>query len=240
MNMGAAPTPRAAPVRWGIGDAALVWVLALMAGALGLAPFVKGDEIPLRDEDIATFVGLVFQSGATLAALLYIARARGLGSLRVDFGLLIKLRDAPYMLGGLGVAFVSLLLLAPIVELGDIEKDSQDVKRTFDEATGGGLALLVLAVLVLAPVAEELLFRGALLRAIQRRLTTEQAIFLAALVFALVHVALDLGAGFGVPALLLLGIVSGWRAAVTGNLSQSLWLHSGFNLLAVLGRAFDF
>jgi len=240
MSTGPAPTPGAAPIRWGIGDAIVVWILALMVGALALAPFIEGESIPRADEDIATFVGLVFQSGATLLVLNYIAGARGLGSLRADFGLLARLRDAPFFLAGLGVAVVSIVMLTPIIELGDIEKNSQDVKRTFDEATGGGLALLVVAVLILAPIGEEVLFRGVLLRALQRRFTAEQAIFASALAFALVHVALDPGAGFGVPALLLLGLISGWRAVATGNLSQSLWLHAGFNMLAVLGRVLDF
>jgi len=239
MSAGPAPTPGAG-VRWGIGDAIVVWVLALMAGALALAPFIEGESIPRADEDIATFVGLVFQSGVTLLVLNYIARARGRGSLRADFGVLARLRDAPYLLAGLGIAVVSIGLLAPIIEVGDIEKNSQDVKRTFDEATGAGLALLLVAVLVLAPIGEEVLFRGVLLRALQRRFSSEQAIFGSALAFALVHVALDPGAGFGVPALLLLGLISGWRAVATGNLSQSLWLHAGFNLLAVLGRVLNF
>ena len=210
-----------------------------MAGALALAPFVDGDSIPKRDEDIATFVGLSFQTGATVLVLLYIARARGRGSLTADFGLRVRLRDAGFLLAGLGVALVSIGLLQPIIELGDIEDTSQDVKRTFDEATGAGLGLLVIAVLVLAPLGEELIFRGVLLRALQRRISSDQAIFVAALAFALVHVALDPGAGFGVPALLLLGLVSGWRAIATGSLSQPIWLHAGFNLLAVLGRVLD-
>ncbi len=210
-----------------------------MAGALALAPFVEGDSIPKRNEDIATFVGLVFQTGAAVAILHDVARARGRGSLTSDFGLRARLGDAPFLLAGLGLAIVSIGMLQPIIELGDIEETSQDVKRTFDEATGAGLGLLVIAVLVLAPIGEELIFRGVLLRALQRRISSDQAIFASALAFALVHVALDPGAGFGVPALLLLGLVSGWRAVATGSLSQSIWLHAGFNLLAVLGRVLD-
>jgi membrane protease YdiL (CAAX protease family) len=42
----------------------------------------------------------------------------------------------------------------------------------------------------------------------------------------------DPGTYYYVPAFLLLGLVSGWRAMKTGNLSQSVMLHVGFNLLA--------
>jgi hypothetical protein len=34
------------------------------------------------------------------------------------------------------------------------------------------------------------------------------------------------------PAFLLLGLVSGWRAVVSGSLTQSSALHAGFNLVA--------
>jgi membrane protease YdiL (CAAX protease family) len=238
MSTGAAPARGVAP-RWGIGDAVVVWVLGLMAGALAQAPFVEGKCIPQTDEDVATFVSLVLQTTATVLILFSIARSRGRGSLKKDFGFVVRLKDAPFLLAGLGVALLSTGILEPITNLGDIDKSSQDVKRIFDQSTGVGLGLLIVAVLVLAPMGEELLFRGVLLRSLQRRVTSWQAIFLAALGFAFVHVALDFGAGFGVPALLLLGLVSGWRAVQTRDLSQSIWLHAGFNLLAVVGRIFD-
>jgi hypothetical protein len=53
-------------------------------------------------------------------------------------------------------------------------------------------------------------------------------------VFALVHVILDPGAAFAIPGLMLLGLISAWRAAETGNLSQSFFLHAGFNLWAAI------
>jgi hypothetical protein len=36
------------------------------------------------------------------------------------------------------------------------------------------------------------------------------------------------------PAIILLGIVSGYQAAQTGNLSRSILLHVGFNALSVV------
>ena len=139
-------------------------------------------------------------------------------------------------LAGLLLGGVASLLLFPILELGDIDQESQDVRRIFNDATDLDLGLLILGVLVIAPVGEELLFRGALLRGLLRRVPTWPAIFVSGIVFALIHVVLDLGTAFGIPALLLLGLVSGWRAVRTRCLSQSIALHSGFNLLVVLAQ----
>lgn len=227
-------------MRWGIPDAAVAWIVSLAAAAFALAPFVDRDGVPRRDEALATFVALVFQSAAAIAVLALVARSKGRGKLSTDFGLRLRLRDAHWALGGLLIAGVASGFTQPILNVGDIDEKSQDVKRIFDQAHGLELGLLVLAVLVVGPVAEEVLFRGALLRGLQRRLPSAWAVNVAALAFALVHVALDLGTGFGVPALVLLGLVSGWRAAATGSLSQSIYLHAGFNLLAVLGRLLHF
>jgi membrane protease YdiL (CAAX protease family) len=232
----ATPTPMTAPVTWGIPDAAAAWVVSLAVAAVASAPFYDGTTIPRRDEAVATFVVLVFQSVTTIAVLAFVTRSKGRGSLALDFGLRLRLRDGLWVLAGLCVALLASGFTRPILDAGNINEKSQDVKRIFDQAHGLELALLVLGVLVIAPVAEELLFRGVLLRGLQRRMPTAWAVFVGALAFALVHVVLDLGTGFGVPALVLLGLISGWRAAVSGSLSQSLYLHAGFNLLAVISR----
>jgi membrane protease YdiL (CAAX protease family) len=94
-------------------------------------------------------------------------------------------------------------------------------------------ALLFPGVVLLAPIAEELLFRGALLRSLQRRTTTGMAVFVSALIFAVIHLV-DPDTNYYVPAFLLLGLVGGWRAVVTGDLTKSIFLHAGFNLVASL------
>ena len=235
-NQSPNPSPNPSPVRWGISDAALAWIVSLVAAAFALAPFVDGDGVPRRDEALATFIALVCQSVAVVGVLGLVSRSRGLGTLARDFGLRIRLRDAPWAIAGLALAGFASLFTKPILDAGDLEQRSQDVKRIFDQASGLELGLLVVAIVAIGPIAEEVLFRGALLRAIQRRSTTAWAIWGSALAFALVHVLLDVGSGFAVPALVLLGLVSAWRAAQTGSLSQAIFLHAGFNILAVLGR----
>ena len=220
-------------IGWGVPDAAVAFLLSLFAASLAETPFLSHGRLPQHAEVPAALAGLAVQTATALVYLSFAAR-RGRGSLRADFGLRVSPRDGLWFLLGLGLAAAAGVLLTPIVDAGHLGQSSQDVVRVFQRAHGAQTVLFVVAVLVIAPVGEELLFRGALLRALMRRTNPATAVAVSGLVFALVHVALDPGAGFAVPALFLLGLLSGHRALRTGNLSQSILLHAGFNLLAVL------
>ena len=92
---------------------------------------------------------------------------------------------------------------------------------------------MVLGVALFAPVVEELLFRGLLLRALLRRTTPVTAVLISSVVFAVVHL-LDPSTAALMAPLLLLAVISGIRAVRTGDLSQSILLHVGFNLLSAI------
>ena len=96
--------------------------------------------------------------------------------------------------------------------------------------------MLALTIVLLAPLTEELLFRGTLLRSLLRKVSPAVAVLISAVVFGLVHALGDpsVGTVIAMPAIILLGIVSGWQAARTGNLSRSILLHVGFNALSVV------
>lgn len=227
---GPTPTPR---IGWGISDAAVAFVLSLVAASVAVLPFISHSKLPKHLEVVAAITSLVAQTGAVVAYLAVAAR-KGAGSLTRDFGLRVRARDGLWFVAGFVLSIASGALIAPIVSAGHLHNSSQDVVRLFQEARGVETVVFALAVLTVAPIGEELLFRGALLRGLVRRTSPAVAIWASALAFALVHVILDPGAGFAVPALLLLGLISGYRALKTGELSQSILLHAGFNLLAVL------
>jgi membrane protease YdiL (CAAX protease family) len=108
------------------------------------------------------------------------------------------------------------------------------VVRQFERASGGELALFIVGVLVVAPLAEELLFRGVVLRVLMRRGSPVVAVVGSAALFALAHVLGDPGTAYYVPAFFLLGLVSGWTALQTGRIGPCVLLHAGFNLLATI------
>jgi uncharacterized protein len=228
----------AARIRWGIPDALIAWLAGVAISLFAIAPFVNAKgQLPLRLQVEGTLSALVAQSVGIIGALVIIARRKGRGSLRDDFGLTFRPGDwRPatwlWVLGGALLAGLAQALVLPITELGDIHETQQEVARAL-ERTSSALeaALFVTATVLIAPVTEELLFRGVLLRSLARRMSGGMAVFVSALAFALVHPLGDIDSGYAVPAFLLLGLVSGQRALATGTISQSICLHAGFNLV---------
>jgi len=224
---------RPARVRWGIGDALIAWFAGLAISLMAIAPFVdsKG-RLPLRLQVEGTLTGLVAQSAGIIGALAIIARRKGRGSLRDDFGLSLRPGDWLWILGGVLLAGLAQALIIPITEVGDIHETQQEVAKALERTSNCvEITAFVIGTVVIAPVTEELLFRGVLLRGLARRMSSGAAVFVSAIAFALVHPLGDIDSGFAVPAFLLLGLVSGQRALATGSLSQSICLHAGFNLV---------
>lgn len=226
------PAPRARPrVAWGLPDVGVTWLVGILASLVAVAPFVSGDSIPRRSEAAAAVAALFVQDLAIVGWLGALSRRKGMARMASDFGLVLRRRDLWWLVIGVLVWLGTVAVVAPITELADTE---QEVVRTFERAGGPEVPFFVLGVVVLAPLAEELLFRGALLRALLRRTTPPTAIFVSALLFALIHVAGGLGSGPVVPGLVLLGLLSAWQAVRTGSLSRSILLHAGFNLIAAV------
>ncbi|HEY6908112.1 MAG TPA: CPBP family glutamic-type intramembrane protease [Myxococcales bacterium] len=92
-------------------------------------------------------------------------------------------------------------------------------------------SLLFLGIaIVIAPLAEELLFRGLLLPWLERLFSPASALWLSAAFFALQHLAYGPGAAF----ILVVGLVLGWARQRTGGLSAPLFIHTACNGLMLL------
>jgi membrane protease YdiL (CAAX protease family) len=225
-------------VRWGIGDAIAAFGVGL-AVSLVAALFVVDPDHPNRPN---TLIALICaQNFAIIAWLAFVARRKGSGSLRTDFGLELRrpsgawLADLPWFFIGIGLQLVALLPIGLLESLyGHTAK--QDVVKVADRASSWQIPVLALAIVLLAPLTEELLFRGTLLRSLLRKVAPAMAVFVSAVVFGLVHALGDPSVGtlIALPAIIFLGIVSGYQAVTTGNLSRSILLHVGFNALSVV------
>lgn len=225
-------------IRWGIGDAILAFVVGAVGSALVVLPIID----PNNTSDPTTTVALVFSQDLIIIAwLAMVARRKGLGSLRLDFGLELRrsssswLHDLPWFFVGIGIQIAAVV---PLVLLNEIygHDAEQDVVTNLKHAGGWQVPAFALGVAVLAPVAEELIFRGVLLRSLERRVEPGAAVLIAALAFGLVHALGDPGIGTIKPLAIfvLLGLVSGYQAVRTGNLTRSILLHMGFNALTVV------
>jgi hypothetical protein len=231
--------PGAVPrVRWGLWDPLWAFLIGL-AAALVVGVFVVDPDDPDRP---ATLIALLFaQNLAVIAWLALTARRKGTGSMRDDFGLELRrparawLADVPYLFFGVGLQIVAVL---PIYWLERIygHEAEQSVVEVADNASTWEVPLLAIGIVLLAPLAEELLFRGVLLRALCRKYSPTLAVFVSALVFGLVHAAGDPSVGtlIALPALVLVGLVCGYQAVRTGTLSRSILIHMGFNALSAV------
>lgn len=226
-------------MRWGLPDVVLAWLAGVAASFLALPladPNASTSEQPMR----FLLAGLFLQNAGIVAALIVISKRKGRGSLDQDFGFVWpfdRLRPAAvfgWLAAGAGLSLAAQVILAPISWLADLDEPAQEVSKALERAGGAPKIIFALAVVLVAPPVEELLFRGALLRGLQRRWSTAVAVFVSALVFAAVHVIGDLGSGYVVPGLLILGLVSGYQAAKHRDLARSILLHMGFNLLAAV------
>lgn len=92
-----------------------------------------------------------------------------------------------------------------------------------------GPALIVLCIGILAPVFEEMFFRGMLFTALLERLPTWGALIGQALLFAVIH--LDL---VRLPYLIVLGLVLGYLVKRTSSLLPAVLLHIIINVLSLI------
>lgn len=232
-----APAP-ASPPRWGLGDVAAGWlvvqVFALLWGTLVLG---ATGHVGQGFEDLPLSVVAVVQLGLALgffAVPWYVTTRKGNGIV-VDLGLRATAHDL--WQGGLAGAVLQLVaipvLYVPLLEvLGKSSSDLEGPAKSLSDRAHGttGVVLLVVIVGVLAPIFEEIFFRGLVQRALLKRgVPPGGAIGLTALVFAITHFEL-----LQLPGLLLAGALFGTLAHRTGRLGPAIAAHVGFNMVTVI------
>jgi membrane protease YdiL (CAAX protease family) len=95
-----------------------------------------------------------------------------------------------------------------------------------EEAGWWGLTLAVVSACLAAPVAEEILYRGVLFRALANRIRVPAATLLSAAVFAAVHFYND---AYGLLSVAAVGITCALCFAATRNLATAILLHALYN-----------
>jgi membrane protease YdiL (CAAX protease family) len=225
-------------VRWGIGDAILAFAVGSVGSALIVLPLIDPNT---TNDPTATVVLVYAQDLIIIGWLAMVARRKGLGSLRLDFGLQVRrpaadwLHDLPWFFIGIGIQLAAIIPIAILNEVYGHDAE-QEVVTSLKHAGGWQIPVFAVGVAVLAPIAEELVFRGVLLRSLERRMLPTAAVLVSALAFGLVHTLGDPSVGTvkALTVFVFLGIVSGYQAVRTGSLSRSILLHMGFNALTVV------
>lgn len=180
----------------------------------------------------AMFLG---QSAASFLLIWMFSRRAASGSLQADVGLSLDLSDWWGLFAGMGLQIVVALVTFPLVQFmfpdGAPEQGVAEIAQ--GAATSIEIILTFLSVAVLAPIVEEIIFRGMFLSWLNRFMGKWPAIIVSAAVFAGMHL-MDWNARAAVPGLFIIGVVLGWAAIKRGDLSLAIPLHAGLNLLGAV------
>lgn len=216
-----------------------VWsVAAGFVGAfIGVALAAGADDLTIL------IVSLLFQNVGHLVGIWYVARRRG-ASL-ADMGLVVEPSDGVFIFLGISLQIVLSLLIVPIAERLNFDGSAQQITDAIpSDASGGSQIALVLLVALLAPVTEELMFRGVLYQLLEQRNGFRSAVFGSALVFASFHIIglspenFLVAAAVTIPQLFIVGAVLANTSRRRGRLGPAIFIHAGFNLVAILALLF--
>lgn len=214
------------------------FVLAVLAGYAGvfLVVIVLGADTDMGTLLVASLFG---QSAGHLLGLWIVLQRRN--SSFGAIGLHVEPSDGLYVLGGMLLQIVVLTAFIPVAQWIGADESTQAVAQQIPSVEGMVLrAGLIVSMALVVPVTEELMYRGLLPRVLGRWMGQGLAFTLAALVFAIVHllgVAPDSPMESVIlllPQLFIVGLILGWQTMKRRRLGVSIFIHSGFNLIAVL------
>jgi membrane protease YdiL (CAAX protease family) len=216
---------------WGLGDVAVgiiasqffsILVFAVVAGAAGWETTAEAPIWAIALLQMPLWIGL----GGTAW---WASQHKGFGPV-VDFSISSRLLDAPVGLG-IGVACQLVLLPVmywPILRLFDLTTDDlAEPARELSDRAGDTLGWVVLGLMVVfvAPVVEELFYRGLVLRSLEKRRWPRWAVVVgSAALFAAMHFQV-----LQFPGLFVFGVVLALMTLITGRLGPAIWAHAGFN-----------
>lgn len=217
---------------WSVVDFVLIW----LGGILGAGLFYAAATV-LGDVELGVVLGLAGQYLGSLGIFWLLRRQRSR-----PVGFTLEPTDVLYV--GIGLLLQIMLAVAflPLTQLlfPDGAPPQQVAEVLADIESSLLLKLvLVLAAVLLAPITEELMYRGVLLQAIEGR-GRRFVMVVTALVFSLAHiVGLDperplASAAVVLPPIFLLGLALAWVTLRAKRLGPAIFVHSGWNLLAVI------
>ncbi len=230
---------------------AFVLVTVALSIAIATTDYADTDDFPLW---LTTLVNLPLQIGLIIAVVVA-TTTKGQG-LRRDLSLSMKWTDIPkgFVMGLVLQVVLGLAVTAPLFWLFDRDVDEAgNVARELTDKASSPVAVvsLVLTVAIMAPISEELFYRGLLVGAFRKRRnapwmerilpaavrpdTTSHrwnvwfAALMNGLLFAVVHPDPWLW-----PALGILGVILAIMVERSGRLGTAIWTHVGFNTVTVL------
>ena len=161
------------------------------------------------------------------------------GGWAITFGLRRpRWSDAKWVAAGIGITFLTrgiVVAVANGLSHGRASREAENLQVHHIDAVT--VVLLIAVVVVAAPIIEELVFRGLLLRTFMRRMPFWPAAASSTLIFAALHtyeVSTLVGAITLAASVACLGLTNCWLNRRTDSLAPGMIVHASFNLLAVI------
>jgi uncharacterized protein len=227
-----ASAAEAFPVPFSVGEGFVFALWILVAQFVVVLPAVLLGVVDPLEGGAGLMLVLVVGQVVALATILGFLAARG----RLSWRLLGPRRPQAWHVG-IGVAAgvggflaVNVLVLTLRALFGPVDPPEQQV---LSELAAGGLTTLfaVVAAVVMAPLLEEVVFRGVLFQAMKRRTGLWPAAIVTSLLFAIVHV--EVSQPIYSSAFVLLGLAFAWLMHRTGSLVVPIVGHATFNAISV-------
>lgn len=148
----------------------------------------------LLGAQIVTWIFYVVVYGSMAVMVLGVVRRFGSGSLRDDVGLWFRLSDAGWgVLLFVGTRIAQVAVTAPLITIPALRHSTQRYSDVMRHQPTSLLITLVVVGVVVAPVVEELVFRGVLLRGLMAHVPAPAAAVIQGVIFGLYHFAPELG-----------------------------------------------
>ncbi len=174
--------------------------------------------------------------GPMVAYALWVSRRFGSGSWATDLGLALRPVDAGWAPLIWLSAYAAQIVVAVLVVLLRVPLSSNTTSIRDLPGERGVLVALALTAVLLAPLVEEIVFRGVILRGFASRLAPWWAVIIQGALFGVAHV--DPARGWGNVGLAIVlssvGIVLGGAALLLRRIGPTILAHGLFNLVVVL------
>lgn len=217
----------------------LLFLLSVFLGTMmvAMAAGILSRLLPLRGDALTIFNGAAAQIGMVAGVAAYHFRVERLQLGTTPRGIRILPSGLATFLISLPILTVTSLAWRAFLDVFGLPGQQQDLIRMFAHADSPGLLLtMTLLAIVVAPVAEELVFRAGLFRYFRTRTSRSVALVAPALFFAVLHVSdwrtLDGFASVG--PLTVLAIVYSIAYERTGQIGTAIVAHGLFNLNTVV------
>ena len=216
------------------GPAVLVLlVLGLAIGVVLTVPFASDTEALILGRGELSLLGATVilvstQAGLLLVTWLFVFRPRALAALPSFIGPDVRRAIGSGIgwgvLAWFGAMAVSAVVVLVLESVG-VTPEPQAAEQAIASVEPW---LVVVAIVILAPIAEEVFFRGVVYNAWLRERGPRWAFIGSSALFAVIHASL-----VAVLPILLLGMVLAWIYRRTGSLLAPIFLHATFNGMSV-------